>query len=194
MTTKKSKDSASAVHKYRLLQAQTVMYPGATMKRVGLVVMAMLLLLAGTRANAGNIDGGCTPPCGQCQACFGGGLGGFCLPQIGSPCIVGSSAGVCDFSGCVAFTATPTVTNTATATPTETPTPTPTATNTPTPHNLPDTDPCNDSRQCASALCNGGVCATANPAPAVSNHTAVFIGAALLLAGLWSVRRVARRR
>ncbi len=34
----------------------------------------------------------------------------------------------------------------------------------------------------------------ANPAPAASNHMAVFIGATLLLAGLWSVRRMARRR
>ena len=74
------------------------------------------------------------------------------------------------------------------------PTPTPTSTPTPTPHNLHDNDPCNDSRQCASALCNGGVCAERNPAPAVSNYTAAFIGSVLLLAGLWSVRRVARRR
>ena len=65
---------------------------------------------------------------------------------------------------------------------------------TPTPHNLADTDPCNDSRQCASALCNGGVCAERNPAPAVSHRNAFFIGVALLLSGLWSVRRLARRR
>ena len=91
-------------------------------------------------------------------------------------------------------TSTPTLTNTATPTLTPTNTPTPTRTATPVPHNLADGDPCTASTQCTSTLCNGGVCATANPAPAVSNHTAVFIGAALLLAGLWSVRRVARRR
>ena len=73
--------------------------------------------------------------------------------------------------------------------PTQTPTPTPT----PTPHNLPDNASCNDSRQCTSTLCNGGVCAEGKPAPAVSNHVGLFIGAGLLLAGLWSVRRIARR-
>ncbi len=33
-----------------------------------------------------------------------------------------------------------------------------------------------------------------NPAPTVSNQNALLLGAALLLAGMWSVRRVARRR
>ncbi|MGH3053913.1 MAG: hypothetical protein ACRDL7_02925 [Gaiellaceae bacterium] len=103
-------------------------------------------------------------------------------------------------------TATPTLTPTATQTPTNTPTATSTATTTPTPTNTPtptptftpnhepDNSPCNDGKQCASGLCNGGVCAAVKPAPAVSDRNAFFVGAALLLAGLWSVRRVARRR
>ena len=66
---------------------------------------------------------------------------------------------------CVRPTVTPTRTATpthpATPTPTSTPTATPTPTVTPTPHNLADNDACNDSRQCTSALCNGGESAEA---------------------------------
>jgi hypothetical protein len=53
---------------------------------------------------------------------------------------------------------------------------------------------CTDSQQCAGGLCNGGICVQRNPAPAVSNHNAIFIAAGLLLAGVWQVRRLARRR
>lgn len=54
--------------------------------------------------------------------------------------------------------------------------------------------PCSESTQCLSGLCNGGVCVERSPAPAVSNRNAIFVGVGLLLAGLWSVRRLARRR
>ena len=60
---------------------------------------------------------------------------------------------------------------------------------------------CSGDGQCASGFCQFsvgpkevGTCVQRNPAPAVSNATAGFIGAVLLFAGLWSVRRVARRR
>ena len=77
------------------------------------------------------------------------------------------------------------------ATPTPTSTPTPTVT--PTPRNLKDGAPCNNSQQCASGLCNGGVCAERKPTPAVSSGIGLFVAAGLLLAGLWSIRRLARR-
>jgi hypothetical protein len=61
--------------------------------------------------------------------------------------------------------------------------------------------PCDDKLDCASGFCQptmpplpSGICVTRNPAPAASTHTTMLMGAALLLAGLWSVRRVARRR
>ena len=91
-------------------------------------------------------------------------------------------------------TRTATATRTITATRTPTATATQTATVTPSPHNLRDGDLCNASTQCASALCNGGVCAERKPAPAVSHRNALFVAAGLLLAGLWSVRRLARPR
>lgn len=179
------------------------------MTRIGLAVL--MLLLAGTHAHAGGISqcvpacdpcqlclagscvglscgGGCSPACDQCQIC----LASTCLAVAGIPCNAGN--GVCQSEGCVAFTPTATPTSTPTNTSTPSSTPTPTATPTPTPHNLSNGQVCNDSRQCGSTLCNGGVCAEMNPAPAVSNHTAVLMGAALLLLGLWSVGRVARRR
>lgn len=93
---------------------------------------------------------------------------------------------------CSCQAAPPTPTPTSTSTPT--PTATPTATQTPTPTLVPLGGSCTVGTQCASTLCNGGVCATLKPAPAVSDRTGLFIGAALLLAGLWSMRRVARRR
>ena len=61
-----------------------------------------------------------------------------------------------------------------------------------------DGQECDHSNECASGFCQtpetSGTCVRVNPAPAVSNYTAAFIGSALLLAGLWSVRRVSRRR
>ncbi len=174
------------------------------MKRIGLAVLVMFALAAG-RASAELVCGveftSCCPnalgppTCNSGLVCdtsgcplvwTGGGNGGaaqsFCLGTCVQPPTPTPTP-----------TATPTVTPTNTATPTVTPTTTPTPTPTPTPHNLHDNDPCNDSRQCTSALCNGGVCAELKPAPAVSNYTGVFIGAVLLLAGLWSVRRMAKR-
>ena len=53
---------------------------------------------------------------------------------------------------------------------------------------------CNSNSDCLSGLCNGGVCVQRKPAPAVSNHTAIFVGAGLLLTGLWQVRRRLARR
>ena len=151
--------------------------------------------------------------CSPCLGSLGGGEGGAasCLTWLGGG--EGGAAEMVCPGTCVQPTATPTSTatptatstvtatatrtRTPTATPTSTVTPTPTVTPTltitPTPHSLADNDPCNASTQCASGLCNAGVCAARKPAPAVSTHTAVFIGAALLLAGLWSVRRLARR-
>ena len=41
---------------------------------------------------------------------------------------------------------------------------------------------------------SNGVCLPASPAPAMANQTLVFLGAGLLMAGLWSVRRLAARR
>ena len=108
--------------------------------------------------------------------CSGSGPGSVCIPPTNTP------------------TATATATSTPTATPTATPTPTATATRTQTPHNLKDGDPCTDSRQCASGLCNGLVCANRSPAPAVSDRNALVLAAGLLLLGLWSVRRLARQR
>lgn len=164
------------------------------MKRVRLAVLVAFLGAAG-RASAEPICGSPFTPCcpGSSPTCNSGLV---CDPTDSSGCedLVwlgegdgGAAQAICPGT-CVRPTATPT--STPTATPTSTPTPTPT----PTPHNLKDNDPCNDSRQCTSTLCNGGVCAERNPAPAVSNHIAVFMAAGLLLLGLWSVRRVARRR
>jgi hypothetical protein len=113
----------------------------------------------------------------------------FCTPANGCDPFI--EFGTCAGSICIPPTTTPTVT--PTRTPTVTPTVTPTPTPTPTPHNLSDGQVCNDSRQCASAFCDGGICVRRNPAPAVSNRTAVFLAAGLLLAGLWSMRRLARR-
>jgi hypothetical protein len=175
------------------------------MTRIGLAVLLVLVVAVG-RANA-------LPPCGAsagaeccpdqtCQsglvcdpfndtACVGqGGAAWECLTWQGSGEGGAASCPTVCFGTCLEPTATPT----ATATPTSTPTSTPSPTMTPTPHNLQDGVSCNDSRQCSSALCNGGVCAERKPTPAVSNHTAAFIGTVLLLAGVWSVRRVARRR
>ena len=167
------------------------------MKRIGLAVLALFVLAGrGAKAQQGCCQFTCSDrsvgavitaaTADDCEtACDA-----FCL-KTSSSCL---SSGVSEcpegeiLSSCGVFQYT-----CATPSPTPTTTPTPTATPTPTPHNLHDNDPCNDSRQCTSALCNGGVCAERNPAPAVSNHTAAFIGAALLLAGLWSVRRLARR-
>ena len=169
----------------RLLILSPVYGTPAAMMRIGLAVL-VVLLLAAVRANAGGpVGGGCSPACGPCQICV---LNSCSTLPAGLPC--GPSA-VCDIFGvCVTFTQTPTATSTPTATPTSTPTPTVT----PTPHNLPDNESCNDSRQCTSALCNGGVCAERKPAPAVSNHFVLFISAGLLLIGLWSAQRMARRR
>ena len=194
----------------------------AAMTRIGLAVLVVLLLAAGCSevqavGTSCGFSGGpcCLPPdpscdpglvcdsnnfsgCSPCLIWPGGAEGGAaaCLTWLGGG--HGGAAEVVCPGTCVqptatpTSTATPTVTPTPTATSTSTATPTPTVT--PTPHNLMNNDLCNDSRQCTSALCNGGVCAERNPAPAVSSHTAVFIGAALLLAGLWSVQHVARRR
>ena len=182
------------------------------MKRIGLAVL--LLLMAG-HANATICGGSGGECCSTPPACCPTGTEPGCPGLVCDTSVCGlvwQGGGEGGTAGCVGTcvqptatptstatataTSTPTATRTPTATPTSTPTatPTPTPTMTPTPHNLHDNDPCNDSRQCTSALCNGGVCAERNPAPAVSNHTAVFIGAALLLAGLWSVQRLARRR
>lgn len=60
---------------------------------------------------------------------------------------------------------------------------------------LGDTCTGNSPPECVdNLLCNGGICVTRNPAPAVSDRNTIFIGAALLLAGLWQVRRLAARR
>ena len=59
---------------------------------------------------------------------------------------------------------------------------------------------CDTNSSCASGFCQfpdpvpRGTCVTRNPAPAVSDYTVVFIGTVLLMLGLWSVQRVARRR
>jgi hypothetical protein len=162
------------------------------MVRIGL--MLVVLALAAGRAMAWNpVECGAVnqmccesgPVCNLglvCDSSNTNGCDALVLPGRGDGGAAGFST-VCPGT-CVQPTQTPTAT--------ETPTPTPTMT--PTPHNLPDNASCNDSRQCISALCNGGVCAEQNPAPAVSSYTAVFIGTVLLLAGLWSLRRVARRR
>ena len=163
------------------------------MTRIGLAVLVVLLLAAGhasATVGCGLLGDPCCPSgvlpddalCAPGFVCDPNNIAGCDLVWLGGG--DGGAAQVVCLGTCVRPTATPT--STATNTPTTTPTPTP--------HGLPDTDPCTDSRQCASALCNGGMCATANPAPAVSNRNAVFMGAALLLAGLWSVRRIARRR
>jgi hypothetical protein len=169
------------------------------MKRIRLVLMVALLLTAG-RANATNNCGFLGGLCclDDIQACNSGLVCDLSNTSACMPPLVwlgGGDGGAAELvcpGTCVQPTATPTGTATPTITPTNTQTPTPTVT--PTPRNLKDGDSCNDSRQCTSALCNGDVCAERNPAPAVSNHTAVFIGAALLLAGLGSVRRITRRR
>jgi hypothetical protein len=168
------------------------------MTRVGLAVLVVLLLATG-RGMAWNVCGIVNASC--CDSAPFCDTGLVCDPSNTSGCSglvwlgpgEGGAAGDAS-TGCPGTCVEPTATPTATSTPTATATSTPTPTATHTPHNLADTDPCTDSRQCASTLCNGGVCATANPAPAVSNHNAVVIAAGLLLAGLWSVRRVARRR
>jgi hypothetical protein len=191
------------------------------MARIGLAVLVVLLLAAGQSnalAPCGFLGGQCCIAVSACNpglVCDTNNPTG-CLPALvwlggGNGGAAGDINVVCPGT-CVQPSATPTHTptntpiNTPTHTPTNTPinTPTHTPTNSPkpmvtptstqTPHGLADDQACTDSRQCTSALCNGGVCAKRNAAPAVSSHTAVFIGAALLLAGLWSVRRVERRR
>jgi len=92
----------------------------------------------------------------------------------------------------VTRTSTPTMTPSATPTRTSTATPTPTSTETPRPQGTPLV--CSNDTQCPSGLfCVNGVCVRRNNAPAVSNRTGLFVAAGLLLAGLWSVRRRARR-
>ena len=176
-----------------------------TMALVGLVVL-------GLGVGRGNAIPCCSVgPCDGTQQCCSGLV---CLPSgltwLGGA--EGGAAGVGCTGMCVSPTNTPTATPTATDTPTATPTPTktptathtptatatPTASNTPTvtptPHNLPDTDPCNDSRQCASGFCNGKDCVERTTAPVVSSHNVIWLAAGLLVLGLWSMLRVARRR
>ena len=159
----------------------------------------------GNECSCQTLCGGTAPMCaGACapgQVCTGAdGNACTCQPQCsgtvpncqdncppGQVC-TGTTNNPCS---CQEAPPTPTPTPTSTPTPTATPTPTPT----PTPTLIPLGDACTgNSQQCVGGLCNGGICVQRDPAPAVSNHTAVFVGAALLLAGLWSVRRLARRR
>ncbi len=181
---------------------------GATIGAVAIWCVVTTVLPTVALAGTGGLCACCcsnnVANCGFAPASFcnttciaNGGIAVACSAALlGSCCSNGDSGDCFDGAACPTATSTPAATSTptATATPTATDTSTPTPTPTPTPHNLPDNDPCNDSRQCTSALCNGGVCAELKPAPAVSSPVAMFIGAALLLAGLWSMRRVARRR
>ncbi len=66
---------------------------------------------------------------------------------------------------------------------------------------LADGQKCDANSECASGFCQfplvdppAGTCVERNPAPAASTHTTILMGTGLLLAGMWSVRRVARRR
>jgi len=143
----------------------------------------------------------------DCLTWLGGGEGGAascpavclgtCVEPTATPTSTATATATSTPTATPTATSTPTATPTATTTPTSTATATATGTPTETPHNLSDGEACTDSRQCASALCNGGVCATAKPAPAASTYTTMLMGAGLLLLGLLSVRRVAdagRRR
>ncbi len=60
---------------------------------------------------------------------------------------------------------------------------------------------CDQDAQCTSGFCQFsegpktvGTCVQRRPTPAASTSTMMMMGAGLLLAGLWSVRRVARPR
>ena len=98
---------------------------------------------------------------------------------------------VCTATGtepCSCRTATPTMTPTFTATPTRTPT----ATSTPT--LVPNGGTCTDDSQCASGICRGGICVLGQSVPVLSGRNELVMAFSLLLAGLWSVWRLARRR
>ena len=84
-------------------------------------------------------------------------------------------------------TATPSATSTVTATRTQTATPSAT------PTLVPNGGACSDDSQCASGLCVNGICAPGHGAPVLSSHNELLIAVVLLLAGMWSVWRLARR-
>jgi len=135
-----------------------------------------------TLADCCNCDYDLGPPTGVVLFCEGNDLTACPISSTGFSCGGLISGGTCSPSNnvvnsvCVAPTSTPTVAST------------------PTPTLVPLGGTCDTDPQCVSKSCVDDVCIPEQGAPVVSSSNTVFLIAGLLVLGLWSVRRSARRR